>query len=117
MKYLLAGVLLFIAITSASAQSNFPNVGRVGGGSSLNSGSSLNGAASNGTVGSGVGSVSSNASKNVQATNPGEFVPSTFETYDAALSMGENARRARSLTLVEAARLAQQAKAKAEAKP
>lgn len=119
MKFLLAaGVLLLVGIGSTQAQS-LSNVGSIGGGSSLNGSSSMNHSPTMNTGGgSSTGSVSnSRPSKNVEATNPGEFVPSTFESYDAALSLGEIANRMHPLTIVEAARLAQQAKANPAAKP
>jgi hypothetical protein len=119
MKFLLvAGVLLLVGTGSANAQS-MSNVGSIGAGSSLNGASSVNHSATmNPNGGSSAGIVSDpRSSKSVEGTNPGEFVPSTFESYDAALSLGEMAKRVRPLTVVEAARLAQQAKANPGAKP
>ena len=119
MKLILAaGALLFVGMGSTQAQS-LSNVGSVGGGTSLNGSSSVNNSP---TINTGGGSsslpVSSpRPSKNVDATNPGEYVPSTFESYDAALSLGEIAKRMHQPTIVEAARLAQQAKANPAAKP
>jgi hypothetical protein len=110
------GVLLLVGVGSARAQSSFSNVGSIGG-SSINSVSSLNHSGSiNSSVGT--GSVSdSRVYKNVEATNPGEYVPSTYENYDAAVTMGRNAGLVRPLTIVEAARMAQQAKEAGAAKP
>jgi hypothetical protein len=119
MKFLLvAGVLLLVGTGSANAQS-MSNVGSIGAGSSLNGASSVNHSATmNPSGGSSAGIVSDpRSSKSVEGTNPGEFVPSTFESYDAALSLGEIAKRVRPLTIVDAARLAQQAKANPTAKP
>jgi hypothetical protein len=119
MKFILAaGALLFVGMGSTQAQS-LSNVGSVGGGSSLNGSSSVNNSP---TINTGGGSSSLSVSsprpsKNVDATNPGEYVPSTFESYDAALSLGEIAKRMHQPTIVEAARLAQQAKANPAAKP
>jgi hypothetical protein len=124
MKFLMmAGILLFVGIGSAGAQAYVGGPGsgtNVGAGSSLNSTSGINGAgaintansASNSNVGS-----DSQPAQNVQATNSGEFVPSTFENYRAAVSMGEEAGHVRPPTVVEAARLAQQVKAANAAKP
>jgi hypothetical protein len=123
MKFLvMAGILLFAGIGSAAAQAyvGAPGSGSsVGAGPSLNGGTGINGAGAingasptNSTVGS-----DSQPSRNVQATNPGEFVPSTFENYDAAVGMGEDTVRFRPLSVVEAARRAQQAKASAATKP
>ena len=119
MKFLLAaGVLLLVGTGSANAQS-MSNVGTIGGGSSLNGASSVNNSPTiNPSGGSSAGVVSDpRSSKSVEGTNPGEYVPSTFESYDAALSLGEIAKRIHPLTVVEAARLAQQAKANPAAKP
>jgi hypothetical protein len=57
------------------------------------------------------------ASRNIEATNPGEYVPSTCENYDSAVNIGRNARLIRPPTLVEAARTAQQARATGALKP
>jgi hypothetical protein len=119
MKFLLvAGVLLLAGTGSANAQS-MSNVGTIGGGSSLNGASSVNNSPTMNPSGGSSGGVVSDprSSKSVEGTNPGEFVPSTCESYDAALSLGEIAKRIHPLTVVEAARLAQQAKANPAAKP
>lgn len=114
--FMMAAVLLFLAVGSASAQANI-------GGSSVGAGAGLSGVGSlNGNSSMNGGSSSSGRvaeprpAANVQAKNPGDFVPSTFENYPAAVSMGEEAMRARPLTVVEAARRAQQAKAAATGK-
>jgi hypothetical protein len=104
---LMTGILILIRVSSASAQS-------LGGGSVINNSNSINSSGSINGVGLSQNSSpvsGTHASPNVAATNPGEFVPSTFEDYDAALNQGENARHFRPLTVVEASRLAQQAKA------
>jgi len=44
---------------------------------------------------------------NVSATNPGEFVPSTFESYDQAVITGQEQLNARPVTVAEAARIFQ----------
>jgi hypothetical protein len=119
MKFLLvAGALIFLGTGSANAQS-LSNVGTIGAGSSLNGASSVNNSPTMNPSGSSTGGTVSDPrrSKSVEATNPGEFVPSTFESYDAALSLGEMAKRVHPLTVVEAARLAQQAKANPASKP
>jgi hypothetical protein len=103
----MAGVLLFFGVGSASAQGSGLN-----GVGTLNSSGAMNGSSStSGRV------AEPRQTANVQATNPREFVPSTFENYPAAVSMGEEARRARPLTVVEGSRLAQQTKAAAAEKP
>jgi hypothetical protein len=112
---LIAGILVLASVGSASAQSlaGVPGVG----GSSINNSGSLSSGRSINTSSVG-GSVSPSRSYiNVEAKNPGEFVPSTFEDYNVALDQGENARRVRPLTIVEAAHMAQQAKAAAAGKP
>jgi hypothetical protein len=109
----MAGILLFVTIGSASAQGHIGGLG-AGGGSGLNSGGAINSGSA--TSKSPVG-LDSRPSPNVQATNPGEFVPSTFENYEAAVGMGEEARRARTATVVEAAHVAQQMKAARPTKP
>jgi hypothetical protein len=44
---------------------------------------------------------------NVSATNPGEFVPSTFESYKEALIIGQEELDAKPLSVAEAARILQ----------
>jgi hypothetical protein len=44
---------------------------------------------------------------NVSATNPGEFVPSTFESYKEAVMTGQEQLNARPVTIAEAARILQ----------
>ena len=115
--FMMAGALLFVGVGSVSAQ-GYVGGSSVGAGSGLNGVGTLNGSGTVNSVGSTSGRVSEpRHTDNVQARNPGEFVPSTFENYPAALSMGEEARRARPLTVVEAARLAQQTKAAAAIRP
>jgi hypothetical protein len=118
MKFLLAaGILLFLGIGAAQAQS-LSGVSSIGGGASINGASSVNHSPTINPGGSSTESVSDpRSSKSVEATNPGEFVPSTFESYDSALNLGEIANRLHSPSIVEAARLAQQAKANPAAKP
>ena len=114
--FMMAGVLLFAGVGSVSAQ-GYVGGSSVGAGAGLNGAGTLNGSGTMNGGSSTTGRVSDpRHTDNIQATNPGEFVPSTFENYPAALSMGEEARRARPLTVVEAARFAQQAKAAAAAK-
>ena len=90
----------------------------MGAGAGLNGVGTLNGSGAMNGGSSASGRVAEpRHTDNVQAKNPGEFVPSAFENYPAALSMGEEAGRVRPLTVVEAARFAQQAKAAANTKP
>ena len=122
MRFLvLAGCLLFIGVGSAQAQSSFGALGNnVGGGSSLNSAGSLNHAGEinfGGSSGSSSLPDTQQPRRNVEATNPGEFVPSTFENYDTALNMGQDATHARPLSVADAARMAQKARAAATTKP
>lgn len=114
MKFLvMAGVLLFLGVGSASAQ-GYVGGSSVGAGSGLNGVGTLNGSGAMNGGSSTSGRVAEpRHTDNNQAKNPGEFVPSTFENYSVALSMGEAAGRGRPLTVVEAARFAQQAKAAA----
>ena len=115
--FMVAGALLFVGVGSVRAQ-GYVGGSSVGAGSGLNGAGTLNGSGSMNGGSSTTGRVSEpRHTDNVQATNPGEFVPSTFENYPAALSMGEEARRARPLTVVEAARFAQQGKTAAATKP
>jgi hypothetical protein len=118
MKFLvMAGILLFAGIGSASAQ-GYVGGSTVGAGSGLNGVGAINGAGAMNGDSSAKGHVSApRPAENIQATNPGEFVPSTFQNYPDALGMGEAAGRVRPLTVVEAARSAQQAKAASVAKP
>jgi hypothetical protein len=120
--FAMAGFLLFVGIGSAGAQGYVGGPGsgtNVGGGASLNSATGMNGAGGINTTNSTSVSVTgpdSRQAQNVQATNPGEFVPSTFQDYAAAVSMGEEARGMRRLTVAEAARLSQQTKMAGAAK-
>ena len=43
----------------------------------------------------------------MSATNPGEFVPSTFESYKEAVIIGQEQLNARPVTVAEAARIFQ----------
>jgi hypothetical protein len=54
---------------------------------------------------------------NVSAKNPGEFVPSTFESYNEALITGEEQLNARPVTIAEAARILQASKKTEVQKP
>ncbi|MGD0401781.1 MAG: hypothetical protein ABSB66_01170 [Candidatus Acidiferrales bacterium] len=54
---------------------------------------------------------------NVSATNPGEFVPSTFECYREAVVIGQEELDARPVTVAEAARILQTAKKSEIQKP
>jgi hypothetical protein len=54
---------------------------------------------------------------NVSATNPGEFVPSTFESYNEAVITGQEQLNARPLTVAEAARILQTQKKSETQKP
>jgi hypothetical protein len=113
MKYLaIAAALLFVGNCPLHAQSNVTStVASVGSASTLNSSGSLNGSGGNSPV------VSSPRQGNVAAQNPGEFVPSKFESYDTAVSLGEAARRFRQTTVAEAALKAQQTKTTNPEKP
>jgi hypothetical protein len=42
---------------------------------------------------------------NASATNPGEFIPSTFESYKEAVMIGQEALEAKPTTVAEAARI------------
>jgi hypothetical protein len=118
MKFLvMAGILFFAGIGSARAQ-GYVGGPTVGGGSGLNGIGGINRAGAINSGSSATGHVSDpRPAENIQATNPGEFVPSTFQNYPAALGMGEAAGRRRPLTVVEAARSAQQEKAASVARP
>lgn len=118
MKIPAIAVLLVLAgAGSVKAQSlqAVPTIGGpgIGGSGSLNGSGAINRASS---TPSPVGNSDPRVSKNVEATNPGEYVPSTYENYDAAVDMGRNAV-VRPPTLVEAARMAQHAKEAGAAKP
>jgi hypothetical protein len=54
---------------------------------------------------------------NVSATNPGEFVPSTFESYNEAVIAGREQLNARPVTVAEAARMLQASKKSEVQKP
>jgi hypothetical protein len=47
---------------------------------------------------------------NVSATNPGEFIPSTFESYNEAVITGREQLNVRPVTVAEAARILQASK-------
>jgi hypothetical protein len=114
----IAIVLVLASAGAVKAQSlqSVPTVGgpSIGGSGSLNGSGAINRASS---TPSPVGNSDPRASKNIEATNPGEYVPSTFENYDSAVNIGRNARLVRPPTLVEAARTAQKAKATGPLKP
>jgi hypothetical protein len=115
--FMMAGVLLFAGVGSVSAQ-GYVGGSSVGAGSGLNGVGTVNGSGSINGGSSATGGVSEpRHTENVQARNPGEFVPSTFENYPAALSLGEAAERMRQPTVAQAARLAQQARAAGVTKP
>lgn len=118
----MAAVVLFAGLGPVRAQGVLGGAGSGStiGVSTLNSLGSINHSGSINTAGSSTNvtvGTDFRASSSVAGRNPGEFIPSTFENYDAALCMGEQARRARPTTVVEAARLARQAKVAAAAKP
>lgn len=119
MKFLvMAGIVLFVSVGAANAQSlaGVPGIG----GSSINNSGSLNhsGSINSESHSSNGSSVSSaGATRSVAGTNPGEFVPSTFEEYGKALDQGEEATRMRPISLAEAARMAQKTKAAGAMKP
>lgn len=54
---------------------------------------------------------------NVSATNPGEFVPSTFESYNEAVITGREQLNATPVTVAEAARILQASKKSEVQKP
>ena len=89
---LLAGIALF----AGTAQAQF--------GGSLNSSSGMNGSRS--TIANNVAPASA-PQANVSGTNPGEFVPSTFESYQQAVATGQEELDARPLRLAEVARMLQ----------
>lgn len=113
----MAAMLLLVGVGSVRAQ-GYVGGGSGGAGSGLNGVAGMNGAGALNGGSSAAGQVSEPRHiENVQATNPGEFVPSTFENYSVALSLGKAAGRNRQLTVVEAARLSQQARAAGTARP
>ncbi len=115
MKFLaMAGILMFLGIGSTYAQATVGGAGSgpTVGGSSINNAGSINSSSAIGVD----ASFDPGSSKSVSATNPGEFVPSTFQNYPAAVTMGREGRM-RPLTVVEAAKLAQQAKTANASKP
>jgi hypothetical protein len=57
------------------------------------------------------------APPNVSATNPGEFVPSTFESYKEAVIIGQEELNAKPLSVAEAARSLQAWKKSETQKP
>jgi hypothetical protein len=63
------------------------------------------------------GSTASAPLVNVSATNPGEFVPSTFQSYNEAVSTGREQLSARPVTVAEAARILQASKKSEVQKP
>ncbi len=89
---LLAG----IALLAGTAQAQF--------GGSLNSSGSMNGSRS--TIANNIAPASA-PQANVSATNPGEFVPSTFESYQQAVATGQEELDAKPLRVAEVARMLQ----------
>lgn len=116
--FVIAGIMLFVSVGAANAQS-LAGVSGIGGSSINNAGSVNNSGSINFESRSSSGSSASNAgaTRSVAGTNPGEFVPSTFEAYDKALDQGQEAARIRPISLAGAARLAQKAKAAGAMKP
>jgi L-amino acid N-acyltransferase YncA len=53
------------------------------------------------------GSTPSSSLGNVSAKNPGEFIPSTFESYQDAVIIGQAELDAKPMTVAEAARVLQ----------
>jgi hypothetical protein len=114
MKIPAIAVVLFLAGAAAAGAQSLPAVPTVGGNPGIGSSGSLNssGAINHpGWTPSSVGDSDPRASRSIEATNPGEYVSSTFENYDSAVNIGRNAGLVRPPTLVEAAHAAQQARA------
>jgi hypothetical protein len=109
MRFLvMMGMLFSIGVGSAHAQASVGTFGgSVGAGSINNAGSLGRNGGMNGAS-SATGSLPAPlVRKNADGTNPGQFVPSKYESYAAAVEMGENAMHARPPTVVEAAQMAQ----------
>lgn len=101
-------------------------------GGSINTSSAINGVATaNGNVGindggsineqpttsaSSGGHVNPDAGVNTNSKNPGEFVPSTFSSYQDALATAKLEAEARPITVAQAARLSQEHKKNANDK-
>jgi hypothetical protein len=100
-------LILGIAFLAGSAQAQFR-------GGSLNSAGGMNG--SHSTI-SNSGATGSTSQGNVGATNPGEFVPSTFESYQQAVATGQEELDARPLRLADVARILQAQKKSEIQKP
>jgi hypothetical protein len=113
MRFLvMTGMLLSIGVGSAHAQASVGTLGGSVGAGSINNAGSLGRNGGMNSASSATGSLPAPiVRKNVGGTNPGQFVPSTYESYAAAVEMAEIAGRARPLTIVEAAQMAQKAKA------
>lgn len=99
---LLAGIMLL----AGSAHAQF--------GGSLNSSGSMNGSRS--TIANNGPTVSASR-PNVSANNPGEFVPSTFESYQQAVAAGQEELDARPLRVADVARMYQARKKSEIQKP
>ena len=100
-------LILGIAFLAGSAHAQFR-------GGSLNAAGGMNG--SHSTI-SNSGPTDSGSQANVGATNPGEFVPSTFESYRQAVATGQEELDARPLRLAEVARIFQAQKKSEIQKP
>ncbi len=91
---LLAGIMLLAGTAQAQM---------VGGGGSIGSSAAINAPDS---IASNTG-VAPAPHPNVSATNPGEFVPSTFESYQQAVAAGQEELDAQPLRLADVARMYQ----------
>lgn len=98
---LLAG----IALLAGSAQAQMRSSGMSSSGGSLSFSHSSHGTPASAPL------------VNVSATNPGEFVPSTFESYNEAVIAGREQLNARPVTVAEAARMLQASKKSEVQKP
>lgn len=106
----LAIVLIFAG--TAHAQFGGENISSAGG--SINGAGSLN--SHHSTPTSSTSSVNPDAGVNMNSKNPGEFVPSTFSSYQDALATAKLEADIRPMTVAEAARLSQDRKKNANDK-
>jgi hypothetical protein len=95
------------------------NLGGIGSGGGINGATSINGSfavAPTATAPTSAPGAAADRAVNQNSKNPGEYVPSTFSPYGAAVALGVVQSGMRPLTVAEAARLAHMQKKNAEQK-
>ena len=107
-------VLAIVLIFAGTAHAQFGGENITSAGGSINGAGSLN--SHHSTPTSPANPVNLDASVNMNSKNPGEFVPSTFSSYQDALATAKMEADFRPMTVAEAARLSQDRKKNANDK-